>query len=174
MIFVTVGTHEQPFDRLVLAVDELKERKIIQEEVMVQTGYSTVKPQYCRWKKWLSKEEMEAYMRESRIVITHGGPSSFFQSLQMHKIPIVVPRQKKYGEHVNDHQVSFVSELEDANKDLIVVKDLRDLARVVRDYEELAARQSTEIHNNNKKFNHQLSAMVNNMLGGRQRAGISL
>ena len=75
---------------------------------------------------------------------------------------------------MNDHQVSFVSELEDANKDLIVVKDLRDLARVVRDYEELAARQSTEIHNNNKKFNQQLSAMVNNMLGGRQRAGISL
>lgn len=174
MIFVTVGTHEQPFDRLVLAVDELRERKIIQEEVMIQTGYSTAVPRYCSWKQWFSKEQMEEYMKSSRIIITHGGPSSFFQSLQMHKIPIVVPRQKKYGEHVNDHQVSFVRELEDTNKDLIVVKDLRDLPRVVRDYEELAARQSSEIHNNNKHFNQQLSAMVANMLNGRQKAGISV
>ena len=29
MIFVTVGTHEQPFDRLVKAIDELKRDQLI-------------------------------------------------------------------------------------------------------------------------------------------------
>ena len=29
MIFVTVGTHEQPFNRLVKAIDELKENGIV-------------------------------------------------------------------------------------------------------------------------------------------------
>lgn len=32
MIFVTVGTHEQPFNRLVKIVDELKRDGIIREE----------------------------------------------------------------------------------------------------------------------------------------------
>ena len=41
MIFVTVGTHEQPFDRLIRKVDELKENGIIQEDVIIQTGFST-------------------------------------------------------------------------------------------------------------------------------------
>ena len=31
MIFVTVGTHEQPFNRLIQKVDELKKDGIIQE-----------------------------------------------------------------------------------------------------------------------------------------------
>ena len=37
MIFVTVGTHEQPFNRLLEYVDKLKEQKVITEEVIMQT-----------------------------------------------------------------------------------------------------------------------------------------
>lgn len=47
MIFVTVGTHEQPFNRLVEYMDRLKENKIIEEDVIIQIGYSTYEPQYC-------------------------------------------------------------------------------------------------------------------------------
>lgn len=39
MIFVTVGTHEQQFDRLVRAIDELRADEMINEPVFVQTGY---------------------------------------------------------------------------------------------------------------------------------------
>ena len=46
MIFVTVGTHEQPFNRLVKKVDDLKKNGIIQEDVIIQTGFSTYEPQY--------------------------------------------------------------------------------------------------------------------------------
>ena len=35
MIFVTVGTHEQPFNRLVQKVDDLKKNGIIQEDVII-------------------------------------------------------------------------------------------------------------------------------------------
>jgi UDP-N-acetylglucosamine transferase subunit ALG13 len=38
MIFVTVGTHEQPFNRLVQKIDKLKEDGMIIEDVMIQTG----------------------------------------------------------------------------------------------------------------------------------------
>lgn len=108
MIFVTVGTHEQPFNRLVEYIDKLKEKGKIEEEVIIQTGYSTYQPQYCEWKKLYPYQEMVKLVEEARIVITHGGPSSFIMPLQIGKTPIVVPRQYKFGEHVNDHQVAFV------------------------------------------------------------------
>ena len=53
MIFVTVGTHEQPFDRLLKKIDELKKNGIIQEKVIMQTGFSTYEPKYCEWSKLL-------------------------------------------------------------------------------------------------------------------------
>lgn len=58
MIFVTVGTHEQPFNRLIQKVDELKRDGIIKDEVIIQTGFSTYEPKYCRWSKLIPYQQM--------------------------------------------------------------------------------------------------------------------
>ena len=108
MIFVTVGTHEQQFNRLIKEIDRLKESGIIQEDVLMQTGFSTYEPKYCEWKKMLSYNEMNEMYEKADIIITHGGPASFMKALEMKKVPIVVPRQAQFDEHVNDHQVDFV------------------------------------------------------------------
>ena len=102
MIFVTVGTHEQQFNRLVKKMDTLVAKKIIKEEVFIQTGFSSYEPKRCKWSRWLSFSDMKKKMAEARIVVTHGGPSSFIMPLQMGKIPIVVPRSHEYDEHVID------------------------------------------------------------------------
>ena len=107
MIFVTVGTHEQQFNRLIEEVDKLKEDGTITEDVFIQTGFSTYEPKHCQWSKLISYKEMNRKIKEAGIIITHGGPASFIAPLQIGKIPIVVPRQEKYGEHVNDHQLSI-------------------------------------------------------------------
>ena len=73
MIFVTVGTHEQPFNRLIQKVDDLKKEGMIQEEVIMQTGYSTYEPQYCQWDKLIPYQQMVKNVENARIVITHGG-----------------------------------------------------------------------------------------------------
>lgn len=111
MIFVTVGTHEQPFDRLIKEVDGLKREGKIQEEVFVQTGYSSYIPQHCKYKSLLSYEEMETYMHQASCVITHGGPATFMRALVLGKKILVVPRQKRFGEHINDHQVEFIEKV---------------------------------------------------------------
>ena len=100
MIFVTVGTHEQPFNRLVEYIDSLKKDGTITEEVIIQTGYSTYEPKYCKWQKLFPYQEMIKFVGEARIVITHGGPSSFIMPLQIGKTPIVVPRRHEFNEHV--------------------------------------------------------------------------
>lgn len=107
MIFVTVGTHEQPFNRLIQKVDELKRDGIIKDDVIIQTGFSTYEPNYCQWSKLIPYQQMVKNVADARIVITHGGPASFIMPLQIKKIPIVVPRQYQFNEHVNDHQLEF-------------------------------------------------------------------
>ena len=94
MIFVTVGTHEQPFNRLLIEVDKLVADSVIQERVIMQTGYSSYVPKNCEHFDFLSLQAMEDYIKKARIIITHGGPASFIAPLQAKKIPIVVPRQE--------------------------------------------------------------------------------
>ena len=73
MIFVTVGTHEQPFNRLIQKVDELKRDGIIKDDVIIQTGFSTYEPKYCQWSKLIPYQQMVKNVADARIVITHGG-----------------------------------------------------------------------------------------------------
>ncbi len=149
MIFVTVGTHEQQFNRLIRTMDELKGSGVIDEEVIMQTGYSDYEPKHCTFQKLYTYEEMDRLVSEARIVITHGGPSSFFAPLQKGKTPIVVPRQKEYLEHVNDHQLVFARQVEERYHNIIVVEDIQTLEAVLRDYNQLAAQKvdGGESHN---------------------------
>lgn len=63
MIFVTVGTHEQAFNRLIKYIDELKIKNIIKDEVIIQTGFSDYKPKACKWSKFLPYSEMKKMLK---------------------------------------------------------------------------------------------------------------
>lgn len=139
MIFVTVGTHEQPFNRLVKKMDELKKEGIITEEVIIQTGFSTYKPQYCQWSKLIPYQQMIKNVEDARIVITHGGPASFIMPLQIGKTPIVVPRQQRFNEHVNDHQVEFARNVAERMGTIIPVEDIEKLKDVITNYDQIVA-----------------------------------
>ena len=156
MIFVTVGTHEQPFNRLIRKIDELKRDGIIKEEVIMQIGYSTYEPKYCRWSKLLPYSEMVKNVKDARIVITHGGPASFIMPLQIGKVPIVVPRQKEFDEHVNNHQVDFSKAVEDRMGIIITVTDINKLEEMITNYNNYIKKMNQGINSNNKKFNDSL------------------
>lgn len=160
MIFVTVGTHEQPFNRLLKYIDKLKEKNILQEDVVIQTGYSTYEPKYCQWKKMFSYDEMQKNVKDARIVITHGGPASFLLPLQMQKIPIVVPRQKKYGEHINDHQLIFTKTVAERQQNIVLVEDIADLKNCIIKYDKIVKNMSQKSESNNEKFNEAFEALI--------------
>ncbi len=168
MIFVTVGTHEQSFDRLIECVDGLKKNGIIDEEVVMQTGYSTYKPQYCRWQKLFPYQEMLKLVDEARIVITHGGPSSFIMPLQIGKTPIVVPRRHEFNEHVNDHQVSFSKAVAERMGTIIVVDEMDKLGKTITNYDEIIEGMENGLKSNNELFNEKLEKIVNKMFEGRK------
>jgi len=160
MIFVTVGTHEQPFDRLLKKIDELKKNGIIQEKVIMQTGFSTYEPKYCEWSKLLPYKDMVQNVADARIVITHGGPASFIMPLQVGKIPIVVPRQKKFEEHVNDHQVEFTHNVAERMGNIIVIEDIEKLQEIIIKYDDIVSNMPLEMKSNNEKFNENLEEIV--------------
>ena len=150
MIFVTVGTHEQPFNRLVEYMDKWAAEH--EENVIIQTGFSTYVPKHCEWSKLYPYSQMVKLVEKARIIITHGGPSSFIMPLQIGKIPIVVPRKKEFDEHVNDHQVDFSKRVAKRNGDLIVIEDVSKLADAIENYSRIVAKMQNDVHSNNERF----------------------
>lgn len=164
MIFVTVGTHEQPFNRLIEYIDNLKRYGVITEEVIMQTGFSTYEPKFCKFSKIIPYKEMVENVANARIVITHGGPASFIMPLQIGKTPIVVPRQKKFDEHVNDHQVDFAKAVAESNKNIIVVEKIDDLEGIILNYSSITENLSKNLLSNNEKFCQEFKKIVDGIL----------
>ena len=163
MIFVTVGTHEQQFNRLIKTIDDLCKNKIINEEVFIQTGYSDYEPKYCKCAKLIPYNEMINKIEEARIVITHGGPASFIMPIQKGKIPIVVPRQEKYNEHVNNHQFEFVKAIEERMNNIIPIYDISDLKENILNYDNIMKNRRKNVENNNTKFVEKLENIIENL-----------
>ena len=159
MIFVTVGTHEQPFNRLIKEVDRLVETSVIKDDVFIQTGYSTYEPQFCKWSSLISFDKMNELMETSDIIITHGGPATFMSAIANGKKPIVVPRQEKYDEHVNDHQVDFAQQVKEKYNSIEVVTENSKLRNYLNQDLKIDGNESS----NNNSFCTELRAIVKDM-----------
>ena len=112
MIFITLGSQKFQFNRLLKAVDDLVQRKIIKEDVFAQIGYSDYQPQNYSYKKFLDRDEFARMVEKSEIVITHGGTGAIIGAVKKDKKVIAVPRLAKFGEHVDDHQLQLLDEFE--------------------------------------------------------------
>lgn len=161
MIFVTVGTHEQQFDRLVKAVDDLKLDKVINEPVYVQTGYSTFEPTHCDHFRFVSYTQMKEYMKAADVVITHGGPSSFIEAMAAGKVPVVVPRRGDLEEHVNNHQVDFVRTVAERQGGIIPVFDVDDLPVAIERARQVSNDASFKSHN--EEFCYELNRLIRSL-----------
>jgi UDP-N-acetylglucosamine transferase subunit ALG13 len=126
MILVVVGSSTIPFDRLLRAVETLPG----EEPVLVQRGASAVAPARGTCVEFLPFEELQAQIREARVVVTHAGVGTILVSLMSGKRPVVVPRLERFGEAVDDHQLELARQLaEEGLVDLVL--DPADLAEAV-------------------------------------------
>lgn len=152
MIFVSVGTHEQQFNRLIKCVDDLVKDGFIKDKVVIQTGYSDYEPKYCEWEKLYPYSKMVEFVERAEVVVTHGGPSSIILPLQMGKVPIVVPRQKRFGEHVNNHQYEFVEFISQRQQNIIPVWEIESLKEKVLNYSNIVKNIPCGMKSNNENF----------------------
>ena len=108
MILVLLGTQNNSFHRLLEEIQKNIDNGTIQEEVVVQKGYTKFTTKNMTLYDKLPAEEIEKLIDKADVVITHGGVGSILTSITKGKKVIAVPRLKKYNEHVNDHQLDIV------------------------------------------------------------------
>ena len=130
MIFVTVGNHPRSFERLIKSIDDMLKSGEINEQVIIQIGYTNYTPIYADCFKFKPMDDIIELTKNANIVITHGGIGSILTSLKFGKPTIVVPRMKKFNEHTNNHQLEITQELEKEGR-IIAVYDIKDLKRAL-------------------------------------------
>ena len=124
MIFVTVGTHHQPFERLLGALDDLD------DELVVQYGPGQPPAAATHAEPFMPFDAMLERFREADRVITHAGVGSIICASREGHVPLVVPRHHELGEHVDDHQVELTRALAERGS-VVAVWDVGELAATV-------------------------------------------
>jgi UDP-N-acetylglucosamine transferase subunit ALG13 len=124
VIFVTLGTQAYPFDRLLRALGE------VDEELVVQGGASTFRPKDATWLGFVPVPQLVEHVRRARVVVSHAGVGSVLTVVGEGKRPVVVPRLKRYGEAVDDHQAPFARRAAEAGL-VTLVEDLATLPAAV-------------------------------------------
>jgi UDP-N-acetylglucosamine transferase subunit ALG13 len=128
-IFVTVGTHPQPFNRLLAEMERLVESKRLKASVFAQTGNSSFTPKFG-FKRFLGEAEFEERFAWADIVVGHGGAGTIINAMRFNKKLVVVPRLQQFGEHTNDHQLDLAEALETQGK-CIAVHKIRELGNAI-------------------------------------------
>jgi beta-1,4-N-acetylglucosaminyltransferase len=129
MIFLAVGT-QFGFDRLVKAIDEAVEKKLIQDEIFAQIGPGQYRPVAMKYVVNLEKEEFDKTFNSCSAMISHAGMGNISLALKTGKPLLVMPRLKQYGEVVNNHQVDTARKFEQYSHVLVAYNEEELLAKI--------------------------------------------
>lgn len=128
-VLVSVGTDHHPFGRLSAWVESWLAATEHPVRCLVQEGSSAV-PRGAESLGLIPREELRRVISGCTVVVCHGAPGCIGDARQSGFVPIVVPRSARFGEHVDDHQVSFSRRIA-ALGWAIVVESEEDLHREI-------------------------------------------
>lgn len=148
MIFVSLGTNDKSFYRLLEEIDKQISIGNIRDKVIVQAGFTKYQSANMKVIDLMSMDEFSDNIKNCDILITHGGVGTILDGLKYGKKIIAFPRLAKYREHVNDHQVQIINEF--YNNGYILTGDISDLDKLLVDV--LKFNPKT-YKSNNYKFN---------------------
>ncbi|HUR18803.1 MAG TPA: glycosyltransferase [Acidimicrobiales bacterium] len=108
-VVVSVGSSETyGFRRLIKRMHQLLPPDV---DVLWQTGSTDVTGLPIDSRAFVPARELEAAMRDADVVVCHAGAGSSLVALESGRFPVLVPRQKAFGEHIDDHQAEIASDL---------------------------------------------------------------
>ena len=162
MIFVTLGTQDKPFARLIEAVEKQVKLGNIKEEVIVQAGCTKYKTEEERIKivDYMEMKEFNKKVEAARIIITHAGVGTIIQALEENKKIIAAARKKEYGEHVNNHQEQILENFENKGY-IIALKNFEELDKALKKAENFEPKKFTS---NYKYFVEKIEEKIEELL----------
>lgn len=107
VLLVSVGTDHHPFARLSGWVESWLAQTATPVRCVVQEG-STPAPRGAEPIGLVDHADLLSLMERCTVLVCHGGPGTITDARRRGLVPVVVPRLSRYGEAVDDHQVSFV------------------------------------------------------------------
>jgi len=131
MIFVTLGTHDKPFTRLLKKIDKEIIKGNIKDKVIVQAGKTPYESKNMEILDLVPMDTFENYIKEADLIITHGGVGSIMSALKLNKKVIAVARLAKYHEVVNDHQIQIIENFDEAGY-IIGVTEMNNLDKALK------------------------------------------
>lgn len=164
MIFVAVGTQKFQFNRLLEEIDTLVKKGVITESVIVQNGHSAFHSSHCDTVDFMSNEEFQKTISDCRILITHAGIGTIIKGLEKQKKIIVVPRQKAFHEHVDEHQNEIAQKFE-AMGYVRVCRNMEELEACYRSIDNFSPKAFQLHYSNTVDFiNNQLAKISQNQV----------
>lgn len=154
MIFVTLGTHELGFKRMLQYLEDMD----IDEEIVIQSGNTEFLSNKYKVIPFLSQKEFNEYMNKSDLIITHGGVGSILTGLRYKKKVITMPRLSKYNEHNDDHQLEICEKLSKEGYTINCI-DFDSLKSAINNYKKVELKEY--IFDNNKLINFITDAIDN-------------
>ena len=148
MILVVLGTQDKRFERLLNAVEQAIDQGWIKEEVMVQAGCTTYDCKKMNVVDYVDMTTFEQWMKDCRLLITHGGVGTIMSALRSKKPVIACARLAKYGEHHNDHQCEIIETFYEKGY-LIPLRDGQTLEEALSQAEHFVV---PEVESNNHKM----------------------
>ncbi len=130
MIFVTLGTQDKSFERLLKAIDKEISKGNIKDRVVVQAGLTKYSSKNMEIFDLIPMDEFDKLMDEADLIITHGGAGSILSAIKKGKTVIAAARLKQYEEHTNDHQIELVSEFSKQGY-ILELSDFSKLSKVL-------------------------------------------
>ncbi|HIU39998.1 MAG TPA: hypothetical protein IAB68_01680 [Candidatus Aphodocola excrementigallinarum] len=159
MILVLLGTQDKPFERILKAVAKEKKKGNIKDKIIAQIGCTNFKDDNIKTFDFTSKEEIEALIDKSRIIITHAGVGTIIECLNKNKKVIVAPRLKKFGEHTNDHQLEITKEF--ALKGYVLpLYDVKNLSKVL---ENIKSFKPVKYESNSENFRLKIKEYIDKL-----------
>lgn len=129
-IFIPLGTQNFQFNRLIESLNDMVTKGYcLRNEIFLQSSVIDIKPTF-KYAKNLPNKEFNTYIDNAEVVVTHSGVNTIMTCMNKKKPLVVVPRQKIYGEHVDDHQME-IADLIEHKFDVIVVRDMKDLFEAI-------------------------------------------
>lgn len=127
----SVGNCYQPFHRLLNEVERLAELSQLPMPVNVQYGHTPFSSRHCNAIQFLDRSEFESRVAEAELVIMHAGAGSVLQAVHAGRVPVVMARRARYGEHIDDHQTELARTM-GASGRLVLAEGPEDLGEAIR------------------------------------------
>lgn len=111
MITIALGTEKFQFTRPIEWVLKAMNNNIISpdEPVFVQCGNTIFKelPKNFAVVPYLPYNDLVDKFRKADIIICHAGIGNFLDCVDLGRMPIIIPRDAKLHEHLDNHQFDF-------------------------------------------------------------------